>query len=320
MSLIKNCLVSVVMPSYNHESYISEAIESVLQQSFTDFEFIIVDDCSIDASIEIINDYNKKDKRIKVLFHEKNKGISTTINDGIEMVKGKYIALIASDDVWVHNKLEQQIAILEHNENLIVWSEGDIIDEKSRYTGKRFTELYCLNQKKSGNLFYELLNKNSTIIFGSSLIFKRNNLGNIKFNEQLKYDNDFLFYIELANKFNFYFIKESLTKYRIHGENTRERISLQKKEKYKDRVKLNLYLLEVFKNEIPKKIKWKIYSRLILALLELDRKKARITIYNTITQFPFKFFGYFFLMKSYIKSPLLSKIFFRIQKMLNISL
>ncbi|GAI13422.1 unnamed protein product, partial [marine sediment metagenome] len=63
--------------------------------------------------------------------------------------------------------------------------------------------------------------------------------------EQLKYDNDFLFYLELANKFNFYFIEESLAKYRIHGLNTRDRISLQKKDKYKDRVNLNLYLLEV---------------------------------------------------------------------------
>ena len=311
-------LVSVIMPAFNHEKFISEAIESVLTQSLKDFELIIIDDYSNDRSREIIEKYKKKDKRIKILFHEENKGISRTINEGIEIANGKYIAIIASDDVWVCNKLEQQIFILGQDENYIVWTEADIIDGKSRYTGKKFTELYSKNQKKNGNLFYEFLKNNSTILFGSSIIFNKNNLGNIRFNNQLKYDNDFQFYVELANKFNFYFIKEPLAKYRLHAGNTLHRISSQKQDKYKDRVKLNLYLLKTYENNLPKEIKWIIYLRLILALSELDRKKTRKLIINAIKLSPFKFLNYFFLMKSFVKSTYFSNIFSGIQKIFNI--
>ena len=310
-------LVSVIMASYNHEKFISDAIESVLNQTYKDFELIIIDDYSNDNSREIINKYEKKDNRIKVIFHEKNKGLSRTRNDGFDIAEGKYIAFIDSDDVWVSHKLEVQVPILEQNENLIVWSEGDVIDEKSRYLERKVTDSHT---KKSGNLFYELLNTNKIIIFVSSLIFNKNHLRNIRFNEKLKYDNDCQFYVELARRFNFFFIKESLAKYRIHSDNTCIRISLQKRDKYKDRVKLNLYFLKTLKHELPKNLKWKIYTRLFVALLELDRKKVRIIIFSVIKAYPFKYLNYFYLMKSFLNTSYFSKTFLKIQKLLNISL
>ncbi len=313
-------LVSVIMASYNHEKFISYAIESVLNQTFKDFELIIIDDYSADRSRDIINNFEKKNKRIKSLFHKRNKGISRTRNDGFEMAEGKYIAFLDSDDVWISHKLEVQVSILEQNENLIVWSEGDIIDEKGRSLMRRFTDLYSLNTKKSGNLFYELLNTNKIIIYVSSMIFNKNHLRNIRFNENLKYDNDCQFYVELARNFNFLFIKEALSKYRIHSDNTRIRISLQKRDKYKDRVKLNLFFLKTFKDELQKNLKWKLYTRLIVALLELDRKKLRIIIFSVIKAYPFKYLNYYYLMKCYFYTSYFTNFFVKIQKILNISL
>ena len=121
-------LVSVLMTSYNHERFIQEAIESVLAQTCSDLELIVVDDASKDGSREIIKELQRKDKRIKPVFHASNKGIARTINDGIENSSGKYLALIASDDLWREDKLEKQLEILEKNENRVVWCNAEIID------------------------------------------------------------------------------------------------------------------------------------------------------------------------------------------------
>src|SRR5665647_2754849 len=98
-------LVSVVMPSYNHEEFVSESIESVLGQDFDNLELIIVDDASTDSSRQIIQKYAEEDTRIRVILHEANRGIAKTLNDGTEAAKGKFIAIIASDDVWARDKL-----------------------------------------------------------------------------------------------------------------------------------------------------------------------------------------------------------------------
>ena len=141
-------LVSVLMPSYNHERFLTAAIESVLMQTLTDLELIIVDDSSKDSSKQIIEAFSKRDNRIKALFHERNMGISRTMNDCIEIATGKFIAFTASDDVWVQDKLRKQVELLKQNENLVVWSEGLIIDANDNPTGKFFTKMCRASKKK----------------------------------------------------------------------------------------------------------------------------------------------------------------------------
>src|SRR5665647_3930572 len=104
-------LVSVCMQTWNSERFIAEAIESVLGQDFADIELIIVDDGSTDATRQIIERYAKQDPRIRAIFHERNLGMSKAWNDGIDAAKGKFIAHIDSDDVWVPNKLTKQLAV-----------------------------------------------------------------------------------------------------------------------------------------------------------------------------------------------------------------
>ena len=203
------------MPSYNHEKYISKAIESVLNQTFKDFELIILDDCSKDDSPKIIKTYQNKDSRIRAFFHKKNMGIAKTANDLFTHAKGIYLAIIASDDVWEETKLEKQLVILEKNDSLIVWSEGQLVNSNGVPTGETFTQNQVgMHKKKSGNLFEALLDRN--FIFGSSLIFKKDIVAGIQFCEKLKYYNDHKFYLDLARHNSFYFIPESLAKYRVH--------------------------------------------------------------------------------------------------------
>jgi teichuronic acid biosynthesis glycosyltransferase TuaG len=212
-------LVSVFMKSYNHERFISEAIESVLRQDFEDLELIIVDDASTDASRQIIERYAKQDSRIRAIFHKCNLGITRVVNDGIEAARGRFIAQIDSDDIWERNKLRKQLAVLENNEDLIVWSEGELIDEAGRLMGKTFSQFAgSERKKKSGDIFQALIE--APFIFGASLLYKRENIGDLRYDERLSYLNDYKFVLELASNYQFCYIDEPLARYRMHGKNT----------------------------------------------------------------------------------------------------
>ena len=101
------------MPVYNGAKYLGEAIESILNQTFTDFEFIIIDDCSNDNSLEIIREYS--DKRIRVIKNRDNIGLSKTLNLGLELAKGKYLARMDQDDISIKNRLEREVDILDQS-------------------------------------------------------------------------------------------------------------------------------------------------------------------------------------------------------------
>lgn len=106
-------LVSVVMPVYNGEKYLPEAIDSILAQTFTDFEFIIVDDGSVDGSAAIIRSYQRRDQRIQFIQLERNEGPSAARNRGIAAASGKYIAMMDSDDISLPQRLRMQVEFLE---------------------------------------------------------------------------------------------------------------------------------------------------------------------------------------------------------------
>jgi len=226
------------MTSYNYEKYIAEAIESILNQVFRDFELIIVDDYSKDKSREIIEGYAKKDERLRYFFHERNMGLSRSINDGLSMCLGDYIALIDSDDSWDDSKLKLQLDIFERKPNIdVVYTDATIIDEDSAPTGVRFSQI-CHSQtilfvimsllkgltniailpefegSRSGKIFENLLRNNT--VCKSSAIFRRQCIKDATFGEELKFVNDWIFWLDLSKKHEFYYIPQPLTKYRIH--------------------------------------------------------------------------------------------------------
>ena len=111
--------VSVVMPVYNREDVVGESIESILNQTFTDFEFIIVDDGSTDKTLDIINKYASQDSRIKIIVHEKNCGVGCARNTAQRAAKGKYLSIMDSDDVAVSTKLETQVQVMKEHPDII---------------------------------------------------------------------------------------------------------------------------------------------------------------------------------------------------------
>lgn len=117
---MKSPLISVITPAYNAEKYISETIESILQQSFKDFEFIIIDDKSTDQTRKIIEEYSKKDARIKLFSNSSNLGIAGNRNKGVKLATGKYIAWQDADDISLPTRLEKQSKYLERNPDVAI--------------------------------------------------------------------------------------------------------------------------------------------------------------------------------------------------------
>jgi glycosyltransferase involved in cell wall biosynthesis len=265
---MKMVLVSVLMGSYNHEKYISEAIESVLNQTFRDLELIIVDDCSTDNSRSIIEKYQAKDERVRAFFHEKNMGIAQTANDGLKESRGKFISFLASDDVWVPCKLEKQLALIKNHEDQVLWSEGEIIDGNGVSTGMTFTQMHLASKKKkTGNLFKEIIDDN--YILGQSLLFKKGHVNGITFDLNLKYLNDYRFMVDLASKHEFFFISEPLAKYRVHNGNS---ISKDQTAWLKDLILLGNYFLQRYGDDISSNMKGILYLKIGKAYYSLGQK------------------------------------------------
>lgn len=110
---MKHPIISVVMPAYNSEKYIGEAIESILNQTFTDFEFIIINDGSTDNTAKIIKQYAQQDARIKFVNHSKNKGLVGVLNEGLDIATGEYIARMDSDDISLPTRFEKQVKYMD---------------------------------------------------------------------------------------------------------------------------------------------------------------------------------------------------------------
>ncbi len=280
-------LVSVVMASYNYERFLLETIEGVLNQSCKDLELIIVDDGSKDSSPQIIKSYQEKDKRVRGIFHSENKGIARTFNDGIDQAAGKFMATMGSDDVWVENKLKKQLEVLKGNENLVVYSDSMIIDAQSNMVAEPVDKKVNASKKKrkkSGNIFRELLGGN--FVCGSSVLFKKDNIRNIRYDEQLKYVNDYKFVLDLARKYEFYFIPEPLIKYRVHGKN----VTLRDREGWlRDFALFGKYLLEKYEDEFSRKTKSRFLFKIACdAFCRRDSAGGREYLLKAIMSYPFR--------------------------------
>jgi len=112
---IKYPIITVLMSVYNGQKYLQEAIESILSQTFTDFEFLIINDGSIDSSSEILHKYAQEDNRISIVNNERNIGLTKSLNKGLRLAKGQYIARMDADDISLPKRLEKQVEFMEKN-------------------------------------------------------------------------------------------------------------------------------------------------------------------------------------------------------------
>lgn len=204
-----NSLISVIMPAYNAEKYIAKSIESVINQSYRNLELIIVNDCSVDKTEEIIDSYCNLDKRIKKYVNKKNSGVSYSRNFGVKNAKGDWIAFLDSDDIWQENKLQKQINLLQQKESqpILIYTGSSFIDENDE------PYEYIMNVPKSVQ-YKELLKQN--VISCSSVLVKKEIIKSIKM-EKDNLHEDFLVWLKILKNYNTcaYGINEPLLIYRI---------------------------------------------------------------------------------------------------------
>ncbi len=133
---MQNNLVSIITPSYGSASFISDTIESVLNQTYKNWEMLIVDDLSPDNSNKTIEEYTKKDGRIKLIKLEKNSGPAVARNKAIKEAQGRYIAFLDADDLWLPNKLEIQIKFMKEKKCALSYTSYNLIDEENKGLGE----------------------------------------------------------------------------------------------------------------------------------------------------------------------------------------
>jgi glycosyltransferase involved in cell wall biosynthesis len=209
-------LISISMVTYNHERYIAEAIQSVLDQSLTDFELIIVNDGSTDKTDEIIRSFD--DNRI-VYITQENQGPSAATCAAVLSARGKFIALTSGDDVWVTQRLEKQYQYLHNSDHKIIFSWVDFIDDLSRIiSSEHFAEdvFNCPSQSRA-DILNHFFFKGNYLCGVSALIEKEIIVEAGLFNLASIQLQDFDLWIKLVKKYDFLIIPERLVKYRIRS-------------------------------------------------------------------------------------------------------
>lgn len=227
---IKNPKISVIMPVYNASEYLPEAIESILNQTYSNFEFIILNDNSTDNSLTIIEKYHVIDKRIQLINKTKNVGPATLRNEGIDVAKGEYIALMDADDISELTRFEKQIAVFNNN--------CDIDLCATNYTKfcENKNEEYVKHFENHPEIKYNFLF--GCYIANPTIMMKKKILDGYRYNSSFFPVDDYELLSRLILNFTFYNIQESLLKYRWHENN----ISQTKKvniDNLTDRIKLN---------------------------------------------------------------------------------
>lgn len=213
-------MISIVTASYNYEQYISETIQSVLNQTYSDWEMIIVDDCSSDNSVEVIKSFN--DKRIKLFVNEKNLGLKGTVKRGIKEAKGDWVVFLESDDKIMPDYLEKKIQIAKkyHDVNLI-FNDCEFFGDEKKVTdfnnALKKTRRVNSERKYPAKMFWKFYQSNKIFTF-STVMAKREELLKLDFNPKLDYLLDWHLWIQMADYGKFYYINEKLTYWRLHKE------------------------------------------------------------------------------------------------------
>ena len=200
-------LVSIIMPAYNSEAYITTAIESVLSQTYSRWELIIVDDCSIDATSQIALDFCRTDPRITYLKNSKNSGVALSRNTGIKHAAGEWLAFLDSDDLWNSSKLDQQLRLAFSAHASFIFSGSSFMDENGRLLNNYLSTPYRINYRK-------LLKQN--IISCSSVLIKKEIM--LPFPQHYScIHEDFVVWLEILknNVFFAYSVNEPLLTYRV---------------------------------------------------------------------------------------------------------
>lgn len=251
--------VSVLMPNYNGKRYVQKAIESILKQSYRNFEFVIVDDCSTDGSWEIINQYAKLDQRIVPVRNERNIGVAATLNHGLRFCKGKWVARMDSDDISEPNRLKIQLSRLKEEQGDVCACDIKIIDDSDEVRAER---IYS-NKNIGNSILIE------SPVAHPTVIMRRELLG-----EETPYDLDFesaedydLWLRLYAKGAKFIVLPQTLYLYRLHLGQVKSK-NTKKQLRTTLRVKSNA--IKKYKLPLSFKARWRMLLERILIALPAD--------------------------------------------------
>lgn len=248
-----NPLISVIMANYNTSiGYLKEAIDSVLSQTYSFFEFIIIDDASSNGSVSIIEDYD--DNRIKLIVNEKNIGLTKSLNKALRLAQGKYVIRMDSDDISLPERFRNQVDYMEEHPDVIVcgtWFEKFGVENRVRKPIINDTEYYRC----------QLLFSNTPITMcHPSVIMRKSMLEyyHIQYDESVKKAQDYALWVECSKHGNMAILQKVLLRYRTHE----KQISIDKKEEqnsYAERIsRTQLSLLGIIYQEEEKRWRYDI--------------------------------------------------------------
>jgi glycosyltransferase involved in cell wall biosynthesis len=210
--------ISVIMPVFNSEKYLGEAINSILNQTFKDFELIIIDDCSIDSSATIINEYKKRDSRIVLFPQKKNSGIAAARNKGLELSSGEFIALMDSDDISLPDRLEKQYNFIKSHPEIGVLGGGvELVDSNGRHTSKLFPPETDFMISWSMCFCDPMINP--TVMMKRSIVLESGGYNDFRESVIEYYPEDYDLWIRISGKTNFYNLHDIILKLRKHSSN-----------------------------------------------------------------------------------------------------
>ncbi|MRX67910.1 Glycosyltransferase involved in cell wall bisynthesis [Flavobacterium resistens] len=318
-------LISVIVPNFNHSSYLAQRLDTIFNQTYQNFEVILLDDKSTDVSREILSQYAKNEKVTHCVFNEINSGNTfKQWSKGISLAKGDLIWIAESDDFCENNFLEKVIKPFQDEPELVLsYCQSNRVNQNGEITGNWITHTDNLNQisflenfVQDGNEFIKdfLIYKN-VIPNASAVVFKKKNahqVGEFDFDPVLKTCGDWLFYIKLVNNGKIAFVHESLNNFRYHSDSVISR-SLHKDQRtsiidieLKTRKKIIKFLFENKSAQLPsifsqnKKINIDLKYEKGLLFLETNKKIRGMFVLGSILST--------FLKRYKLKQKLKSKI------------
>lgn len=209
-------ILTVLATCYNHERFVLDCLEGIRHQTLQDFQFIIFDDASTDRSPALIRDWLRA-HRIPCEFvaHSRNRGLCATLNEALGMVRGRYLAKMSTDDVWLPEKLERQLATMQQlpETTAVLYGDALRIDESGQFLEKRFLEAHGIDRPPQGRVLSSLLTRN--FIPSMTTILRTQALRDVGgYDERLIYE-DWDMWLRLSLRYDFAFADYVSAKYRL---------------------------------------------------------------------------------------------------------
>lgn len=266
-------MLSIVIPLYNKEQLIKSTLESVLNQTYSDFEVIIVNDGSTDKSVNIVSTF--KDSRIH-LINQNNSGVSAARNKGIEIAKGEFIALMDSDDLWLPNYLEKQIALMSKYPNCDIYATNySFLNTNSVITYPQINQCHIIGNDGIITNYFDICRCSNPLLTSISIIVSKKILTKVGgFPLNIKSGEDLLTWAKMATIGKIAYLNESLAIYRLGYSNPRppeskdyvgEQLEILYKN-YPDKIGLKKYVAFWYKMRMCRCLAHKMWKNALTAL------------------------------------------------------